>query len=44
MLWVIGSGCSYLYGFLDQAWQPNMSREDAKVQLTYICVVTKMDY
>ncbi|KAH8942376.1 hypothetical protein BDL97_14G095200 [Sphagnum fallax] len=25
-----GSGCSYLYGFLDQAWQPNMSREDAE--------------
>jgi len=26
-----GSGSSYLYGFLDQAWRPNMNKDEAEV-------------
>lgn len=26
-----GSGSSYLYGFLDQAWKPNMTHKEAEV-------------
>jgi 20S proteasome subunit beta 1 len=25
-----GSGSSYLYGFLDQAWRPNMNKDEAE--------------
>lgn len=28
---VSGSGSSYLYGFLDQAWKPEMTQKEAEV-------------
>jgi hypothetical protein len=27
---IAGSGSSYLYGFLDQAWHPHMSKDEAE--------------
>ena len=29
----IGSGSSYLYGYLDQAWKEDMSKEEAEASL-----------
>lgn len=31
-----GSGSSYLYGFFDQAWKDNMTRDEAEVTSLYI--------
>jgi 20S proteasome alpha/beta subunit len=31
-----GSGSSYLYGFLDQAWRPNMSKDEAEVYCLFL--------
>ena len=34
-MFVLGSGSSYLYGFFDQAWKENMTKEEAEVKIIY---------